>query len=148
MMLNEIKQDVQDSGGLLELRLFPQAAYATLFVQAVQDPAILLHKVAQKYTARQLWAPLSAALDFLYQLASGNFKKQSEGLRTLLSLGLVLVVLVAIDLIQKPAKYHRRELRLNTLCFDHSLSEQQYSLWFSTAVVNAIHGFKICLSDD
>lgn len=54
MMLNEIKQDAQDSGGLLELRLFPQAAYATLFVQAVQDPAILLHKVAQKYTARQL----------------------------------------------------------------------------------------------
>lgn len=29
-----------------------------------------------------------------------------------MSLGLVLVVLVAIDLIQKPAKYHRRELRL------------------------------------
>lgn len=103
-MLNEIKQDVQDSGGLLELRLFPQAAYATLFVQAVQGPAILLHKVAQKYTARQLWAPLSAALELLYQLASGNFKKLPEGLRTLLSLGLVLVVLIATELIQKPAK--------------------------------------------
>lgn len=125
-MLNEIKQDVQDSGGLLELRLFPQAAYATLFVQAVQGPAILLHKVAQKYTARQLWASLSAALEFLYQLASGNFKKQSEGLKILLSLGLVLVVLIAIDLIQKPAKYYQCELCFNSLYFDHCLSEQQY----------------------
>lgn len=147
-MLNEIKQDVQDSGGRLELRLFPQAAYATLFVQAVQGPAILLHKVAQKYTARQLWAPLSAALEFLYQLASGNFRQLPEGLKTLLSLGMVLVVLVAIDLIQKPAKCHQCELYFNTLCFDHCLSKQQYSLWFSTAVINAIHGFKICLSDD
>lgn len=49
-MLNEIKEDVQDSGGLLELRLFPRAAYATSLVQAVQGPAILLHKVARKYS--------------------------------------------------------------------------------------------------
>lgn len=49
-MLNEIKHDVQDSGRLWELRLFPQAAYATSLVQAVQGPAILLHKVAQKYS--------------------------------------------------------------------------------------------------
>lgn len=34
-MLNEIKQDVQDAGGLLELRLFPQAAYATSLAQAL-----------------------------------------------------------------------------------------------------------------